>query len=179
MSNVLQRVASIHRERWAKAEKIRLTNKKKLAARKAYFKDTGLPEMWDDVKDIIIANPCPDLVEGFTVPLSAMLIELAAENIEGTGLALHDKNGQEASWTVVDQSDEEDEHPQIYYQVTLPKANFCVQHDAADAKKKFTDSFVKWLSKYVTAQMIADMDIEPEAVSVVKRSRKILQLAET
>ena len=93
MSNVLQRVAAIHRERWAKAEKTRLTTAKKLGTQKAYFKDTGLPAMWDDVKDIIIANPCPDQIEGFTVPVSALLIAADEDNINGTGLRLHDING--------------------------------------------------------------------------------------
>lgn len=179
MSNVLQRVAAIHRERWAKAEKTRLTNARKLATQKAYFKDTGLSEMWDDVKDIIITNPCPDIIEGFTVPLSALAIVADADVINGTGLRLHDKNGCESSWLVVDQSNEDDEHAKIYYMVTMPKTNFCLPHGAEDAKKKFTDSFVKWLSKYITPHMLAEMDIEPEPVSVVKRSRKILQLAET
>lgn len=179
MSNVLQRVAAIHRERWAKAEKTRLTNARKLGTQKAYFKDTGLTEMWDDVKDIIIANPCPDLIEGFTVPLSALAIANDVDVINGTGLRLHDKNGCESSWLVIDQSNQDEEHAKIHYMVTMPKNSFCLAHGAEDAKKKFTDSFVKWLSKYITPTMLADMDIEPEPVSVVKRSRKILQLAET
>lgn len=179
MSNVLQRVAAIHRERRAKAEKTRLTNAKKLFTQKAYFKDTGLPEMWDDVKDIIIANPCPNLIEGFTIPLSALIVTTAPENIYGTGLRLHDKNDSEVSWEVTDQSNYDEEHAKIYYSVTMPKTNFCLAHGAEDAKKKFIDSFVKWLSKYITPHMLAEMDIEPEPTSVVKRSRKILQLAET
>lgn len=179
MSNVLQRVANIHRERWAKAEKTRLLVKRKLAAQKAYFKDSGLPEMWADVKDIIIANPRPDLVEGFSVPLSSLVDSTSTETINETGLILNDKNGSFAQWVVEDQSNQEDEQPKIHYRVTTPKNHFCVAYDSPDAKKKFTDSFVRWLSKYITPQMLAEMNIDPEPVSVVKRSRKILQLAET
>lgn len=179
MSNVLQRVANIHRERWAKAEKARLLYQRKVDAEKAYFKATGLPEMWEDVKDIIITNPCPDVIEGFTVPLSALIVATGEENIKGTGLRLHDKNGGEAAWNAVDQSNHDEEQFKICYHVSANKTNFCVAHDSTDAKKKFTDSFVKWLSKYITPHMLADMNIDPEPVSVVKRSRKILQLAET
>jgi hypothetical protein len=63
--------------------------------------------------------------------------------------------------------------------VLAGKDNFCNTQDEADAKKKFVDSFIKWLSKYITPQMLVDMDIDLETPSVVKRSRKILQLAET
>jgi hypothetical protein len=179
MSNVLQRVAAIHRERWSKAEKRRLTTAKKLGTQKAYFKDTGLPEMWDDVKDIVIANPCPDIIEGFTIPLSALVVTTAVENINGTGLRLYDKNESEASWEVLDQSNCDEEHAKLYYHVSAIKNNFCVPHNAENAKKKFVDSFIKWLARYVTPSMLAEMNIEPEPVSVIKRSRKILQLAET
>lgn len=179
MSNVLQRVANVHRERLAKAEKTRVLYQRKLAAEKAYFKDSGIPEMWEDVKDIIIANPCPDIIEGFTVPLAALVVATAEENIKGTGLRLHDKRGAEASWCAADQSNFNEEKLKINYRVSAGKTNFCVPHDSADAKKKFVDSFIKWLSRYITPMMLAEMNIDPEPVSVVKRSRKILQLAET
>lgn len=180
MSNTLQRIAAIHRERVAKHEKKRLTKKIKLERQRAYFRDSGIVEMWNEVKDIVVKNPAPDNLEGITLPLSALVDDTHEANILGTGLALHDKNGCLAQWLVEDHSSTNDEQPKIYYQVIAGSNNsFCYPHDQKDIKKEFCDSFVKWLSKHITAQMVVEMDIDIEPPSVVKRSRKILQLAET
>lgn len=179
MSDVLKQVAAVHRERFAKAEKARLLRKKKLGTQQAYFKDSGIKEMWDDVKELVIANPCPDMFEGFTIPLSALLVETATENIEQTGLVLNDKHGAVVQWAVEDHSNDDEDHAKIHYRGSMPKNNFCLAAEHADAKKKFTDSFVKWLSRHITPRMLAEMDIDLETPSIVKRSRKILQLAET
>jgi hypothetical protein len=179
MSDVFQRVAAIHRDRITKAEKTRLLKKKKLGAQQAYFKDTGIMEMWDDVKDIVIPNPLPDVFEGYTIPLSALVLETAEENIKQTGLVLRDKNDGTHDWVVEDPSADKDEQPTLYYRATTTKTNFSLPHDQPEAKKQFVDSFIKWLSKFITPQMLLDMNIDLEPVSLVKRSRKILQLAET
>jgi hypothetical protein len=183
MSNVFQRIAAVHRERFAKAEKTRLDNKKKLARRQAYFKDTGLMEMWDEVKHIKIPNPVPDVLDGLTITIGDLAVPTNTDNLENTGLVVYGKQGDFIEWAVADNSAvEETAGPKhIYYQVTMPgtKTNFCLSHENAEAKKKFVDSFIKWLSKYITPQMLVDMDIDLEAPSIVKRSRKILQLAET
>lgn len=179
MSDVFKKVAAVHRERLAKAEKTRLDRKKKLARRQAYFKDTGIMEMWDDVKDIKIPNSFPDIFESLTIPMSALVVETDIDNIERTGLVLHGKDDTHVEWIVEDNSASEDDigPKYIYYRTTSGKG-FCQSHETPDAKKKFVDSFVKWLSKYITPQMLAEMDIDLEAPSVIKRSRKILQLAE-
>jgi hypothetical protein len=179
MSDVFQRVAAIHRERITKAEKTRLLKKKKLGAQQAYFKDTGIMEMWDDVKDIVIPNPLPEIFDGYTIPLSALVLETAEENINKTGLVLRDKNDNTCDWAVDDQSVDKDEQPKLYYRASAGKTNFCLGTDAPEAKKLFIDSFIKWLSKFITPQMLLDMNVDLEPVSLVKRSRKILQLAET
>ena len=49
----------------------------------------------------------------------------------------------------------------------------------AEIKKEIVDTFIRWLSRHITPQMLAEMDIDLETPSLVKRSRKILQLAET
>lgn len=180
MSDVLQRIAAVHRDRVAKNEKKRLTAKRKLERQRAYFKDSSLPEMWEDVKHIVVKNPAPDRLEGITLPLSALVDDTHEANILGTGLALHDKNGCLALWLVEDRSSSNNEQPEIWYQVIAGGNNsFSYPHDQKDIKKQFCDSFVKWLSKHITAQMIIEMNIDIEAPSVTKRSRKILQLTET
>lgn len=178
MSDVFQRVAAIHRERITKAEKTRLLKKKKLGAQQAYFKDTGIMEMWDDVKDIVIPNPLPDVFEGYTIPLSGLVLETAEENINKTGLVLRDKNDGTCEWVIDDQSTIKDEQPRLYYRATTAKNNLCLPHDTPEVKKLFVDSFIKWLSKFITPHMLLEMNIDLEPVSLVKRSRKILQLAE-
>ena len=181
MSNVFQRVAAVHRERIAKAEKTRLNRKKKLARQQAYFKDTGLPEMWDAVKNIKIPNHVPDVLDGLTITFADLIDPVDSDNISNTGLVLYGKNDARMAWIVEDNSaTEEDADPKhIYYRATGMRNTFCLPADNADAKKQFIDSFIKWLSKYITPQMLVDMDIDLEAPSIVKRSRKILQLTET
>lgn len=180
MSNVIQRIAAIHRERVAKHEKKRLTRQRKLERQQSYFRDSGIMDMWNEVKDIVVKNPVPDILEGITVPLAALVDPTDEANILQTGLALHDKGGILARWVVEDHSSASDEQPKLYYQVIAGSNNsFCYPHDQKDIKKEFCDAFVKWLSKHITAQMVAEMDIDIEAPSVTKRSRKILQLAET
>lgn len=179
MSDVLQRIANIHRERVAKNEKKRLTRKRKLASQQAYFRESGILEMWNDVKDIVVKNPIPDILEGIAVPLSALVEPAHDANIEQTGLVLRDTGGRAAMWLVEDHSNEADEQPKLYYNVVAGKNHFRYPHDQKDIKKQFCDSFVKWLSRHITAQMMAEMNIDIETPSVTKRSRKILQLAET
>jgi hypothetical protein len=181
VSDVLRRVAAVHRERFAKAEKKRLDAKKKLVRTQAYFKDTGLPEMWDEVKNIKIPHPVPEILDSLTITLGDLVDPTALENIQNTGLTVYGKNNTQCEWVVEDNSaTENDASPKhIYYRVVAGKDNFCVTQEQADAKKRFVDSFIKWLSKYITPQMLVDMDIDLETPSVVKRSRKILQLAET
>lgn len=179
MSDVFQRIAAVHRERIAKAEKTRTDTKKKLARQQAYFKDTGLPAMWDAVKDVKIPNPLPEVIEGLTIPLAALLDTENLDTIKHTGLVFHAKDNNNVEWVVVDNSASEDDigPKYIYYRTTSGKG-FCQSHETPDAKKKFVDSFIKWLAKYITPQMLLEMDIDLDTPSVVKRSRKILQLAE-
>lgn len=179
MSDVIQRIAAIHRERVAKYEKKRLARNRKLASQQAYFRDSGILEMWNDVKDIVVKNPVPDELEGITVPLSALVDHVSEANIQQTGLVLRDKDSCQAQWLIEDHSNDSDEQPQLWYSVVAGKNHFRYPHDQKDIKKQFCDSFAKWLSRHITAQMLAEMDIDVETPSVTKRSRKILQLAET
>lgn len=185
MSDVLQKIARMHKERVEKQNKIRLRKKSKLDLCVAYFNDSGIPEMWAEVKDIKIPNPVPDIVEGLTITLADLVVKTDLNVIQGTGLALYHKSSDEASWYVQDQSNDNAENAEPYYYHNDPprgRNNFCVcanDSEAKNNKTKFVDSFIRWLSKYITPQMLAEMDIEVETPSLTKRSRKILQLAET
>ena len=182
-TDVFQRVATVHRERFAKLENTRFNRKKKLMRRQAYFKDTGIMEMWDDVKHIKIPNPIPEMLEGLTITIGDLSVPTAIENLEQAGLVVYNKNDTYVEWSIDDHSDNEDvtdtKHV-VYRDAGLSKGNnMALPGNHPEAKKNFVDSFIKWLAKYITPQMLIDMDIDIETPSVVKRSRKILQLTET
>ena len=179
MSNVLQQIAALHRERYAKAEKIRLLYERKVKLEQAYFSDSGIPEMWADVKDIKIPNKMPATLAGLTITIGDLLDRENAKFISNTGIALQWKNGTTAQWYVEDNSARNDEKTELIYYVFTPRKHLRLAATEKDSRKKFVNSFVHWLAKLVTPAMLAEMDIPMEAPSVVKRSRKILQLAET
>lgn len=185
MSSVLQKIAQVHRERVEKQNKIRLRKQSKLDLCAAYFKDSGIPEMWDEVKDIKIPNPVPDIIEGLTISLADLVVKTNIKVLQGTGLTVHHKSGDEIAWYVQDQSGAAAETAEPYYYHNDPprgRNNFCLKANgdaAKDNKTRFVNSFINWLSKYITPQMLAEMDIDIEPATLTKRSRKILQLAET
>lgn len=178
MSDVLRQIALVHAARLETKDKERLRRKFKTVSRQAYFRDSGIPEMWDTVKDIIIANPAPHIVEGLTVPFCDLLIPTDHDMLEKAGLALYDKNGAEAHWYVADCSTEKDEKPNLYYHWN-GKQNGSMKVDAPEAKQKFVQAFVNWLSRFITPQMLAEMDVDMSApLEPKKPNRKFLQVAE-
>ena len=46
------------------------------------------------------------------------------------------------------------------------------------AKQKFVQSFINWLARHITPQMLAEMDIDMRPQATVKPTRKFLQVAE-
>lgn len=182
MTDVLRRVALLHAERLEKANKKRLITNRKLTARVAYFRDSGIPEMWEDIKDIKIPNPVKDRIEGFTVTFADLVVPTCADTIEGTGLTLYDKNDVDASWYVQDTAGVEADQPLLVYTHTAngSKNHTHLHIDAAKdgAKQKFVQSFINWLARRITPQMLADMDIDMSPKATVKRTRKFLQVAE-
>lgn len=182
MTDVLRRVAMIHIERLEKANKKRLITKRKLAARVAYFRDSGIPEMWEDIKNIKIPNPAKDRIEGLTVTFADLVVPTCADTIEGTGLTLHDKNDVDATWYVQDTADCDAEQPLLVYTHTAhgSKNHTHLHIDTAKegAKQQFVQSFITWLAKKITPQMLAEMDINMTPPSESRKTRKLLQLAE-
>lgn len=180
MSDVLRRVALLHAERLEQANKKRLITKRKLAARVAYFRDSGIPEMWEDIKNIKISNPAKDKIEGFTVTFADLVVPTCADTIEGTGLTLYDKNDFEVTWYVQDTADLQSEQPSLVYTHTAPRHQDSLHIDTAKdgAKQKFVESFIRWLAKRITPQMLAEMDIDMTPPTTTKRTRKFLQVAQ-
>lgn len=179
MSDVLRRVAAVHISRLEQADKKRLIAKRKLAARVAYFRDSGIPEMWEEIKNIRIANPAKDRIEGFTVALADLVIPTDADTIEGTGLTLYDKNGFDVTWYVEDNAASDSEQPLLIYSHAAPSRKSGLHIDVAKdgAKQKFVESFITWLAKHITPQMLAEMDVDLTAPAEQKRTRKFLQVA--
>lgn len=181
MSDVFNLIANIHRERVAKTNKKRLDNKQRLSRAQAYFKDTGIMEMWDDVKEIKIPNPAPDMIDGLTIAINDLVVTPNDTNYNQTGLVLYGKRGRQHEWNIEDShaSEASVEPQRMWYRVTTDKISFAESADKPESKKRFVDSFVTWLAKYITPTMLVDMGVDIETPSVVKRSRKLLQLTDT
>jgi hypothetical protein len=179
MSDVLRRVALVHAERFEGKTKERLLKKRKAAARQAYFRDSGILDMFEDIKNIQIANPVPELIDGFTVTFNDLVIPTDHDYLVGAGISFYDKDSREVSWYVNDSSDTASEQPTLHYEWCGAKLSGDLRVDAPDAKQKFVDSFVKWLARKITPQMLADMNIDMSPAAEAKKpSRKFLQVAE-
>lgn len=174
MSNVLQQIAALHREKRASLDEKRMEKKKILARKQAYFKDSGIPEMWETVQDIKVVNPAPETIEGFSVQLKDLIIVEDVDVILKTGIALYGKDGQEHAWHIV--LDDTVTTP-VYTHAGGSKL-LSIKVDQTDAKKKFQDSFVRFLSRLITPQILLDLDIDLSAPAPEKKiTRKFLQVA--
>lgn len=181
MSNVFYKVAEVHRARLEKKDKIRTNNKRALDRAVAYFRDSGIPEMWEAVKDIKVRNPALEQVAGLVVPLSDLVDRLNAEVLQGNGLSFHDGEYQ-YSWYVEAALESDGEKERLYYRLNSPSKNFSYPVEEAQAKQKFVDSFIKWLSRHITPQMLAEMDPEllapTSSAACGPRRRKFVQVAD-
>lgn len=174
MSNVLQQIAALHREKRAKLDETRIEKKKILARKQAYFKDSGIPEMWEAVKDIKVVNPAPQVIEGFSVQLKDLFIAEDIEVLRNAGISLYGKEEQEHTWYVA--LDDLKDTP-VYMCMGGPR-NLSFKADQPDAKKKFQESFVRFLSRLITPQILLDLDIDLSAPAPEKKvTRKFLQVA--
>jgi hypothetical protein len=166
MSDVLRRIADIHRARVAKAEEVR-TAKTALRAREVeLFRASGIPAMWEDVKDIQVRNFAPENVAGFTPRLADFVIGDDALNINGNGLALYNNRKPIIAWKVVVNSF--DQAP------AYCMSKGCFTHQ--DAAEKMVQDFVQWLAKRITPRMLLEMDIDLSPVEPQKQTRRIQKL---
>lgn len=179
MSTVFQLIADAHGGKFNNKEKNRLRAHKKLSVQQAYFRDTGIPEMWDEIKEIIIPNPVPETLEGGAICLASLMIPWSRDNIEQTGLELFWRDNTEVGWRVTDASCTDSDTPEFYYHTMGIKRNYSTPVTNKEAKQKIVTSFVRWASKLITPQMLQDFGFEPGPAATTKRARKILQLTET
>lgn len=181
MTDILQQVAAVHHARLSKFAAERNREKMKIGRERAYFADTGIAEMFDEVKAIRIANPIPEIRDGTIITLEDLLDEFAEENLKETGIAVHDKNGSRSVWRVGDCTDSEPNSPLLLrYEYFGRRKNLLVNVNDTDAKLKFGNTFVRWLARHITPTMLIDMNIEIKdaAPTITRKTRKILQPAE-
>lgn len=169
MSDVLRRIADIHRAKVAKAEETRAAKESRRRRAVELFRASGIPAMWEDVKDIQVRNFAPEDVAGFTPRLADFEIDDDAANINGDGLALY--NGRETviKWQVV--VNNFDQAPAY----CTSKGWFAHQ----DAAEKMVQDFVQWLAKRITPRILLDMDIDlspVELAEVPRQTRRIQKL---
>ena len=130
MSTILQRVAKLHRDRVAKKDKKRLDRKMATARAAAYFKDSGIPEMWEEIKDIKIKNPAMERVEGLVVTFNDLIDPIAEEPLQKTGLVLFEKEAR-VMWYV-----EQARDGQLFYRADHDSAFGNHEVSEKDAKQK-------------------------------------------
>ena len=166
MSDVLRRIADIHRAKVAKAEETRAAKESRRRRAVELFRASGIPAMWEDVKDIQVRNFAPEDVAGFTPRLADFEIDDDAANINGDGLALY--NGRESiiRWQVVVHGF--DQAP------AYCMSKGCFTHP--DAAEKMVQDFVQWLAKRITPRILLDMDIDLSPVEPPKQTRRIQKL---
>ena len=166
MSDVLRRIADIHRAKVAKAEEKRAAKESRRRRAFELFRASGIPAMWEDVKDIQVRNFAPEDVAGFTPRLADFAIDNDAAKINGDGLALYNGRERIITWQVVVQGF--DQAPAYYM------SKGCFTHP--DAAEKMVQDFVQWLAKRITPQILLDMDIDLSPVVPPKQTRRIQKL---
>jgi len=175
MSDILHRIAAVHAERQKKSDEILKKKQLILGRKKAYFKDSGIPEMWEDVKAIKIKNPVPEILAGFYVPLADLLVEYNITVAEQSGLVLRDTSDSELVWRIeIDEKTNEPlyEHIGKNHKMTIANAS------EKDAKKNFVDSFVRYLSYKITPVTLEQLGVDIGAPAPDKKiTRKFLQVA--
>lgn len=183
-TNVLQRIAAIHQ---AKINKRALKRQKKLAQamkEKLAFEDTRILEIWDEVKTIEVKNFAPDEVDGVMVPLASFFNARSVTNIDGNGLELLDSANCSAYWRCnIEECGPEEMRGHIVYSVnTRLEHNTWHSKKVPDAKDKLVESFVTWLSKRITPDILInlgiDMTAQCDALELSKPKRKVSKIAE-
>ena len=167
MSDVFQRIMRVHRDRIARGNKKRAEQEKKLETARNLFRATGIPEMWDDVKNIRVVNFCPEHVLGYQPQLHEFLDAASSHNINGTGLCLYRHGDSEYSWCCIAFNDTD-------FQYHSPDGS------GSQKDSNFVDimrnSFVKWLAKRITPQMIEDMGIDVTDIEAAAPTRRLIEL---
>lgn len=176
MSATLRKIADYHRRRYAELEKTVTAKQKLLDRERAYFRDSGIPEMWEEVKHIKVINPAPTQVSGLIVTFEDLVCQTDEDYREQTGISLYHGNSTN-DWYVHNEGS--DEHPKIKYFQAKHNGRFRgVLVDNKDAKKKFVDSFICYLAQRITPHMLLEMDIDLSTPTENKKaSRRFLQVA--
>lgn len=181
MTDILQQIAAVHHARLSKFAAERNREKMKIGRERAYFKDTGIAEMFDEVKAIRIANPVPEIRDGLIITLEDLLDEFAEENLNETGIAVHDKGGSKTTWRVGDCTNSKPNSPLLLrYEHFNHRKNLLVNVNDDGAKAKFVNTFVRWLARHITPAMLLEMNIEIKDVAptITRKTRRILQPTE-
>jgi hypothetical protein len=164
--DVFQLIANAQYERQTKRGSKLQRKLERMAKMQAIWKQTGIPEMWEQVKDIEVRNPAKNDVPGDRVKLADLVVKHNEANIYDYGLALFDSRDCCATWEVW--IEPRDKSNAVQYIINVPGQG-CHEGDGADKLRK---SFVQWLAKLIEPSVIAGMGIEPKEIK--KTERRIL-----
>lgn len=134
-----------------------------LSRKRAAWIQTGIPQMWEDVKHIEVKNFARHNVAGETPPLVDFVSPLAECNIYGTGLALHDSRFAQAVWHVIAENDRKADSPLKYVTYDVGYVN---------TPEEMRQSFIKWLARRIDHRVVVDLGYTPKEVK--KAERRIL-----
>lgn len=128
---------------------------------------TGIPQMWDDVKHIDVANFAKDDVAGDRAALSSFVVPHEHANIYDHGLALYAKTGGSIYWYVEEQASNSPNPKMCYYG---PRGVY-------PSIDELRDSFIQWLARKIDPRVV--MDLGYTAKEIKKTDRRILVETET
>lgn len=165
--NVFQLIANAQDElRQKKGSRLEKKLTRLTRMRDAWLR-TGIPQMWEDVKNIEVANFAKNDIPGDRAPLAAFVVPHAVANVYDYGLELHSRSGGAVYWYVEEQASNS----------ANPVMTYVNTNGTVDTADDLRVSFVNWLARKIDPRVI--MDLGYTAKEIKKADRRILVETET
>jgi hypothetical protein len=127
----------------------------KLAKKRALWLQTGIPQMWDEIKHIEVRNFARGDVAGDMVPLMNFVIPHEECNVYGHGLALYSWRGGNVIWNVENGD--------------RAANGYMASEGYMDTPAQVQQDFIKWLAKKIDHATIAGLGYAAKEIKKVDR----------
>lgn len=134
-----------------------------LSRKRAAWLQTGIPQMWEDVKHVEVKNFARNDVAGDVAALADFISPDTTCNVYNTGVALYDNRHGVVSWEITAENDNKSDSPLQY----LTWDNGYVA-----TPEEMRQSFIKWLARRIDHRVVAGMGYTPKEIK--KTDRRIL-----